>query len=458
MSNQTRPRLSNRVLLAYILPAFVIALPTIPVYINIPSLYGVEFGLGLATVGFVLLAARIFDTVSDPIIGILSDRLKFRGSHRKPWIAIGSIIAAAGLFKVLNPPSTIDSNYLLLWCVVLYAGWTLVAVPYLTWGAELSGDYNERARITSWREGMALIGILCAGAVSAAAPVFGWSEQEAIGKISWLAIGLGAFFIPVMLCVVPDKGILKAPTSRLKLFTFIANLRTIFHNQPFLLLLSAWFLNGLANGIPAALFLIYLEHGLGANDDIRPLFILIYFLAAVLAIPMWVFISRFFGKHRAWCWAMILASSAFITVPFLPQGSFILFSVICLITGMALGADLALPPAIQADVVDYDRWRFKQERAGVQFAIWGMSTKLSLAVAVGLALPGLDALGFDPSAPTTIGITYLVVIYSLAPVVIKMAAVALVWQFPLNAKKHQIISQRLGRSHLRIEIKKDAAQ
>ncbi len=232
MSYEASNRLSVRVLIAYTLPAFVIALPTIPVYINIPALYGIEFGLGLATVGFVLLAARIFDTVSDPIIGILSDRLSFRGAHRKPWIAIGSIIAGAGLFKILNPPSGVDSSYLLLWCVILYAGWTLVAVPYLAWGAELSGDYNERARITSWREGMALIGILSAGAVSAAAPSFGWNEKEAIGNISWLAIGLGTIFIPILLWVVPDKGPIKLSTPRLNTNAFILSLRTIFITNP----------------------------------------------------------------------------------------------------------------------------------------------------------------------------------------------------------------------------------
>ena len=154
---------------------------------------------------------------------------------------------------------------------------------------------------------------------------------------------------------------------------------------------------------------------------------------------------------------MILASLAFITVPFLSPGSFTLFFVICSITGMALGADLALPPAIQADVVDFDRWRFRQERAGVQFAIWGMSTKLALAVSVGLALPTVDALGFDPIAPTTTGIKYLIVIYSIVPVVIKLLAVMLIWRFPLNSKKHGIISQRLRRYHLRPEINKETA-
>ncbi|MEE2698180.1 MAG: MFS transporter [Pseudomonadota bacterium] len=454
MKDRAHIKLSLRVLLAYILPAFVIALPTIPVYIHLPALYGIKFGLGLATVGFVLLAARIFDTVSDPIVGILSDRLNFRGAHRKPWIALGSIIAAAGLLKVLNPPPVIDSSYLLCWSIVLYTGWTLVAVPYLTWGAELSGDYNERARITSWREGSALIGILFTGAISAIAPSLGWDQQEALIKISWFAIGLGAFSIPIMLWTVPDKSKKRVVSPRLKTTVYISNLKTIFYNKPFLLLLSAWFINGLANGIPAALFLIYLEHGLGANHEIRPLFILIYFLSAVTAIPMWIYLSRIFGKHRAWCWAMILASAAFITVPIIPPESFKLFATICIITGMALGADLALPPAIQADVVDYDRWRFNEERAGVQFAIWGMSTKLSLAIAVGLALPGLEALGFNPKDPTTDGVNYLVAIYSLAPVLIKISAVVLIWRFPINKKKHRIITQSLKRSHLKHKIKR----
>ena len=122
-------------LLAYALPAFIVALPTIPVYILLPPYYGIELGLGLATTGFVLLGARLFDTVSDPIIGILSDRLTFRGNHRKPWIASGAVIAGIGLYMVLNPPAGIGAGYLLGWSLLLYAGWTMVSVPYAKgWG------------------------------------------------------------------------------------------------------------------------------------------------------------------------------------------------------------------------------------------------------------------------------------------------------------------------------------
>ena len=103
-----------RILVVYTFPSFIIALPTIPVYINLPTLYGVKLDLGLAAVGFALLGARIFDTISDPLVGLLSDRWGFRDARRKPWIAIGAVIAGFGLFKVLNPPEEPNTTFLLM--------------------------------------------------------------------------------------------------------------------------------------------------------------------------------------------------------------------------------------------------------------------------------------------------------------------------------------------------------
>jgi Na+/melibiose symporter-like transporter len=457
MTGDAPGRVGRIVLLAYALPAFVIALPTIPVYIHLPALYGVQLGLGLAATGLVLLVARVFDTVTDPLIGALSDRVAFRGSHRKPWIAVGAVIAGLGLFQILNPSAGADGAYLLLWSIVLYAGWTMVAVPYMAWGAELSADYNERTRITSWREGMALLGIVGAAVLTAVTTNLGWTEQASIGAVAWLAIVLGVVVVPLLLWVVPDGPTRKTTPTPIDRKPRRGARRSLFSNRLFLRLLLAWFLNGLANGIPAALFFIYLEHGLDAGAQDRPLFVLSYFVAAIAAIPLWVRLSRRFGKHRVWCWAMISACAAFASVPFIQAGSFEAFAVVCVITGMALGADLALPPAIQADVVDYDKLRSGRERTGFQFALWGMSTKLALAVAVGVALPGVEAWGFDPSAPTQTGIWGLTVIYALVPVVIKITAIAAVWRFPLTAKKHAVIRRRLSRKGRDLRTERETA-
>lgn len=443
MSAPVPAKLTKRILLAYALPAFVVALPTIPIYINLPSYYGIELGLGLAATGFILLLARIFDTVTDPLIGMLSDRFNFKGARRKPWIAIGAVVAGVGLYKVLNPPSGVDTSYLLGWSILLYAGWTMVAVPYFAWGAELSDDYDERTRITSWREAAGLLGILGAGAVSAVAVNLDLAGGNPVASIAWLAIALGVVAFPLLLKTVPDTMPSGHAPSPISFNRFRAESRSLASNAPFVRLLGAWFINGLANGIPSALFLIYLQYALGASEADQPLFILIYFLAGVLAIPVWLKLSQRHGKHRIWCVAMIFAVCAFAMVPFIPAGGYLMFGIVCVITGMALGADLALPPAIQADVLDYDRWKFGRARAGVQFALWGMATKLALAVSVGIALPSLQGLGFDPDAPTQEGIWALLLLYGVVPIGIKVLAIMMVWNFPITSAKHAIIRKRL---------------
>ena len=169
-----------------------------------------------------------------------------------------------------------------------------------------------------------------------------------------------------------------------------------------------------------------------------------YFLAGVAAVPLWLALSRRIGKHRAWCTAMLAACAAFVWVPFIPEGGIAAFFAVCLVTGAALGADLALPPALQADVIDLDTLLTGERRAGLFFALWGMATKLSLAAAVGLALPALAFAGFDPSAPTAPGLWALAVIYAWVPLVIKLCATFIVWRHPITARRHLAIRRRLA--------------
>ena len=436
------PDLPFRVRLAYALPAFVIAVPIIPVYINLPTFYGVELGLGLAVTGLIMLLARLFDTISDPLIGIASDRYRWRGWRRKPMIALGAVLAGIALFQLLVPGPEVTASRFMLWSVLLYTGWTMVAIPYLAWGAELSGDYHQRARLTGWREGAGLLGILGAGALMAATGEAGWSTSDANAALAWMTVTMGLLAFGLLLVLVPEARSIRATPGaawqHLKL-------QTLLDNGLFLRLLAGWFINGLANGLPATLFLLYLNHGLGAPQAMQGLLILVYFAAAVGGIPLWLWLGRRYGKHRAWSLAMIAACLAFVTVPLIPIGGFYWFAAVCLITGMALGADMAIPPAIQADVVDVDTLRHGLPRAGLFFALWSMATKLALAVAVGLALPGLDWFGFDPENVTSKGRTVLLVIYALAPVVLKTIAIVLMWQFPLTQRKHEVVQRRLQR-------------
>jgi Na+/melibiose symporter-like transporter len=214
-------------------------------------------------------------------------------------------------------------------------------------------------------------------------------------------------------------------------------------NAPFRRLLSAWVINGMANGLPAALFLLVVTHLLEAADKAGPL-LLAYFLAGILAVPGWTRLAARLGKHRAWCAAMLWASLVFAFVPLLGPGDWVPFLAISILSGAALGADLALPPAIQADVVDLDRVETGEGRAGLLFAVSSMAQKLGNAAAVGIGLPLLEALGFRAGPGGAAGLGALVGLYCVAPVALKLAAVALMWRFPLDAGTQARLRARIG--------------
>ena len=438
------PRLPLWSLLVYGLPAIALAIPTIPVYVQLPSYYATEIGLSLSAVGGAMLAARLLDVVTDPLIGLLSDGRPTRFGRRKPWIAAGALLGGYAMMQLFLPPAGASAFYLLIWASLLYLGWTLVAIPYAAWGSELSIDYHERARITSVREAASLFGVLAAGAMLAAGPQFDWSLSQSQASVGIAAILIGAPALALLLWLVPESGAADGARSKSGLGAVLAGLQ---HNRPFLRLIAAWFLNGLANGLPAALFPLYLRHGLRVSDQLQGALIFAYFAAGIAAIPLWLRLSRRIGKHRTWCAAMLLCCAAFVVVPFIAPGQWPVFLAVCLVTGAALGADLALPPAMQADLVDYDAWKFGRPRAGMLFALWSMASKLALAGAVGFAFPALDWLGFDANATANPpqALLGLVVIYALIPVVIKLTTVALVWGHPLTARRHTAIRRRLAR-------------
>ena len=189
------------------------------------------------------------------------------------------------------------------------------------------------------------------------------------------------------------------PAGRQAALPFRQGLRLALANRPFRRLIAAFFLNGIANGLPATLFILFVQHVLGPEVSAGPL-LLLYFVSGMVAVPFWLWLSYRLGKHRTWSLSMLWACAIFAWVPFLGQGDVVAFAVICVLSGASLGADLALPASMQADVIDLDRVRSGRRRTAFFFALWSMAGKLALACAVGIAFPVLDALGFAAAGPT----------------------------------------------------------
>jgi Na+/melibiose symporter-like transporter len=421
------PRLSRGVLLAYGGLGLPLAALNLPLYVYLPAFYADELGLGLAAVGGALFAARLLDALTDPVIGELSDRSRSRFGRRRPWLLLACPLLLGATWMLFVPAGAVGSGYLFLWSSLAYVAWTLMLLPYTAWGAELAGGYHERSRITAAREGCVILGILLAAALPALLGIAAGDQGRVLAALAWIMLPLLPLALLALLLVVPEGD----PGGRTPL-DLRRGLALAWANRPFRRLIGAYFLNGIANGLPATLFLIFTADRLLLPQSAGPL-LLLYFLAGIAAIPLWLRLSYRLGKHRAWAVAMLWASAAFVWVPLLGPGDYWGFVLICLLSGLSLGADLALPASLQADVVDLDWLESGRRRTGLFFAVWSMTTKLSLALAVGIAFPILELAGFRAGgANSAIALGTLAALYGLVPVAIKLAATALVWNFPLT--------------------------
>jgi Na+/melibiose symporter-like transporter len=338
----------------------------------------------------------------------------------------------------LVPPEDAGLGHATLWLAALTLSWTVALTPYFAWGAEMSTDYAGRARVTAWREAVGLVGVVTAAILY---DQFGGGDGRAGDGLEAIAL-LVAIALPIAVLA----AVRLAPEPRDHTTTrppFRKGLRAVFRNRPFLRLLAAYFVNGAANAPPAALFLFFAEHRLEAPAAAGGL-LLIYFLAAIAGAPIWSWAARRWSKHRAWCVAMLFAATIFATVPLLGAGDVALFAVICVLTGLALGADLSLPPAMQADVVDLDTAASGEQRTGVYFGLWSVATKAALAFAGGAALIALDATGFTAEGENTPdALLSLALLYALAPALLKVGAIVLMWRFPLDATEQAATRRKI---------------
>lgn len=417
-------------LASYAAPSLPLAALALPLYLVVPTFYAEALGLPLAAIGAILLAVRIVDAVLDPAIGLAADRWPQR-QRRKAWLGAVALPLCAAAFALFWPPANAATGWLASFAVLVSTGYTAMMLPYWALGAELSDDYNERSAIAAWREGFALAGTILAVALPFS---IGWKDPSALHGLALIGIGVAAG-LPLAVLVLlwgVDEPEAKAAARR----SPVAAVAIMAANPHFVRLLAAFLFNSLANALPATLFLLFVDQRLGAGEWRGPLLVF-YFACAIVGMPLWTALSRRITKHRAWCLAMLAACVSFLPAAFLGTGDLWAFILICVASGICLGADLVLPASMQADVIETNRLNTGDSQAALFFAAWALVTKLALALAVGLAFPLLAVFGFDavnPGLSTPKSLWALSALYAGLPVVLKLVAIGLMWNFSLNEK------------------------
>lgn len=411
MSSAPENLLSNRAIAQYSFLALPLAFAGLPFYLFIPDYYTREMDLSLASAGIILIFLRIFDAVQDPLIGYVSDR---NPRLQALIISIGFICLALGMGALMfGPPAFVPVEHWFAAMIALTAlGLSATGINFVMLGSLWRNDDSQRQRISAFREGFGLLGMLLASTLPVLLMAH-FAKADAF-KLYFLVFALllaaGAYGFykfykgnPLRSAGSGRKAI-KLPIS------------FMMKNKGFFL---ACFLTHLAASLPAALFLYFVQDYLGAGDR-AGLFLLVYFLSGAAFMPLWLRLAQSVSAERAWFMSAALAVTTFIWAYTIAPSSYFQFGAICILSGAALGADLALPPAILG--------RRIMEQAGENFAaqayaILNVIPKIALALATGGAFLALDSAGFSPSAQNDqAALGMLAALYALLPCLFKAAS------------------------------------
>ncbi len=389
----------------YGLFAGLLAMAGLPLYIHAPKFYVDNYGVSLAALGLVLGGLRMIDFVQDPALGWLAARTRAVRGLAVAVAAAVMALAMLGLFAVTPPMAPL--LWFALTLTALFSAFSFLTIAFYSQGVAKAGALGQsgHVRLATWRETGALLGV-CLAAV-APTLLAGTGAPFALFAVGFAVLaGVAVWAMRAEWRAAPVAqetgfGVILADATARRLLIIA-------------------FLNAAPVAVTSSLFLFFVESRLQAPGWEGPL-LLLFFLAAAGAAPLWGRAAQSFGPKRVLMLGMTLAIVSFVFAALLGPGDIWPFALVCIASGAALGADLTLLSAIFARRLE----RISPD-ASRGFGLWAFTTKATLAISALVVLPILGASGFaagvdnPPAALAT-----LTILYALLPCGLKLAALGL---------------------------------
>ncbi len=420
--NNNNPK-SNEIL-TYGILGIPIAFLGFPLYIYLPTFYVEYVNLSVGTVGVILLIARLLDMILDPFIGSFTDKY-----NKFNIILVSTFFVLFGLYFLIKP-IYFNSLWLFSFSLITYISYSFVMIPYLTLNSQISNNSINNTKLAFSREVFIVFGVL----ISLLFPYIFLVAEDSKKSLE-LLLHTCMIIFPIFSIIFYFKlkhfENLKSVIPKTSNNEFLKSINLFFETFPqHKKLFLAFLINNLANALPATLFLFFVKYVLILEEE-TGLFLIVYFLSAILTFPLWIKLSIKISKKSTWILSMITACAAFSFVPFLEENDFIYFLIICIITGMSLGADMALPSSIQADVAQESK-KINNDISGILFGFWAMITKFSLALAVAVSFITLEFTSFDTQNINENSIMAIIILYSIAPIFLKLISIIFLCKYKLT--------------------------
>lgn len=440
--------LSKRTIFYYGLSEMPLQVASVVITAYLLKYYTKDLALGAAVVGTIWLAARLFDAVSDLLIGHLSDITRTRWGRRRVWMVASVPLMMAAIYHLFFPAPPVTPLYFLAWMLVLWTGWSMLMIPYYAWAAELSTDYNERSVLVGWRVWLGM----GANVTSKLIPViallaFGYGgTSEVLVMIGAMTLVLVPLTVGLTVINVPEETDYRPPAIK-----FRRGLVAMWRNGPFKRLIFAFFVNSVGTAVATAMVVFYLADVI-QSEDRAILFLLTFYLAGLAGIPFWVWLSKRIGKHKAWIACLMVYPCFSWLYLLLGPGDFWWMLPIALVTGFGGGSSAVLSNSMKADVIDLDTLKTGENRAALFFAIWATTQKLALSFGPALALYAIVLLGYDDSPGamhTESSLWGVKAVFALGPPIFMILTAWVVWRYPISEVRHRKMREAIERRNAR---------
>ena len=429
-------RLSRRVVISYGLPRAGLFMMTMTVSVYLPKFYTDTLLLAPGLLAWTFLIGRVWDAMSDPLVGYLSDRTRSRLGRRRPFFLVSALPIAFLYFLLWSPRGVLAEQHPIVYVTILYllcfTFWTLFTIPHSALAAELTMDHHERTVLTGAREAFGVVGSLVGLTVL---PVAASAFNETRMGYSIAAAGIGA--LAMVLMFICFLNVRENPDFRQRgTVALREGIRVMIQNRPFriLTLCFAVCLGGMSF-LPV--LTLYVAEYMVKTPRVGPLIPIVFLLGASLSIIGWTRLSKRYGKKETVSATMIVMAVVYALSLYYHEGTWRIWIILAALAGTGYGCLVSIMPSMAADVVDLDELHTGKRREGAYFGIWHLIDKTAQGFALFLGLKLLGVLGYIPNQDQPLRVILgLKFLYSLLPAICCVAFYFLMRRYSIDEKEH----------------------
>lgn len=357
-------------------------------------------GINPALAGLALLFPKLWDVVSDPIMGAISDRTRSRWGRRRPYLLFGALPFGLSFFVMFLAPGYESESARALHVALMFAlgctAFTVINVPYSSMVAEMSDDYNERMSITSFRMIGSSIGVLAAGGLSM--PLVEMGGGGAAG-FRFMGIVFGtAIALITLVCFWGTRRAKTLPVAELAPPAG-EQVRIALKNRPFIMLMASYMLQSTGIGVLMAGLIYFIKHVMELPETSMGVVFPILFGTAIVFIPVWVKIGKKLGKIRAYRIGLAIIAVMLVSTFFTQASQLTLFYVQVFLLGIGFSSFQLFPFSMLPDTIEYDEMKSGMRREGIFSGVWASGQKMAYSVGPGIMGFALALSGFNAGGP-----------------------------------------------------------